>query len=110
MIKEHHLLPCNLKKLHLLDKNFSTLIPKVLKWVCIDFHQLQEPQYNYEQQEHIKTPQVEMATAAMIHFGLNPSKFAHFLGGEYNGYSHNIQRTLSAIKDHISPEDFAHMK
>jgi hypothetical protein len=32
------------------------------------------------------------------------------LGGEYTGYSHNVHRTLSAIKDHISPEDLTHMK
>jgi hypothetical protein len=43
VIKEHHLLPCNLKKLGLLDKTFSTMIPKVLKWVCIHFHLLLEP-------------------------------------------------------------------
>jgi hypothetical protein len=43
VIKEHHLLTCDLKKLRLLDKNFSTMIPEVLKWVCINFHPLREP-------------------------------------------------------------------
>jgi hypothetical protein len=43
VIKEHHLLPCNLKTIHLLNKTFSIMIPKVLKWVHIDFHPLQEP-------------------------------------------------------------------
>ncbi len=28
VVKEYHLLPCYLKKLHLLDKIFSTMIPK----------------------------------------------------------------------------------
>jgi hypothetical protein len=51
-----------------------------------------------------------MTSAAMIHFGMDPSKFVRFLGGEYTGYSCNTHRTLSAVKDHISPEDLAHMK
>ena len=110
VIKEHHLPPCDLKKLRQLDKNFSTMITKVLKWVCIDFNSLQEPQYNYKQQEHINTSRVEMASAVIIHFGLDPCKFVRFQGGKYTGYSCNIQRTLSVVKDYISPEDLAQMK
>jgi hypothetical protein len=110
VIKEHYLLSCSLNKLHLLDKTFSAMIPKVLKWVRIDFHPLQEPWYNCKQQDCIDTSQVEIVNEAMIHFGLDPGKFVCFLGGEYSGYSHNVQRTLSVVKDHISPEDLAHMK
>jgi hypothetical protein len=51
-----------------------------------------------------------MASAAMIYFGINPGKFVCFLGGEYTGYTRNVHRTLSAVKDHISPEALAHMK
>jgi hypothetical protein len=51
-----------------------------------------------------------MTSAGMIHFELDPNKCVHFLGGEYTGYSRNVQRTLSTVKDHISPEDLAHTK
>jgi hypothetical protein len=51
-----------------------------------------------------------MASMAMILFGLDRGKFVCFLGGEYTGYTCNIHRTLSAVKDHISPEDLTHMK
>ncbi len=51
-----------------------------------------------------------MVNAAMIHFGLDPGKFVHFLRGEYTGYPHVAQMTLSADKDHISPDNLAHMK
>jgi hypothetical protein len=51
-----------------------------------------------------------MASAAMIHFGLDPGKLVRFLGGEYTGYTRNVHGTMSAEKDHISPEDLAHMK
>jgi hypothetical protein len=46
----------------------------------------------------------------MIHFGLDPGKFVHFLGGEYTGYTCNVHRTLSAVKDYSSPEDLNPMK
>jgi hypothetical protein len=51
-----------------------------------------------------------MASAAMIHYGLDPGKFVCFLGREYTGYTCNVHRTLSAAKDHISPEDITQMK
>ncbi len=86
------------------------MIPKVLRWLQTNFSPLLEPHHNYEQQEHIDTSWVKMASAAMIHFGLDPGKFVCFLGGKYTGYTRDIHRTMSAVKDHISPEDLAHMK
>jgi hypothetical protein len=46
----------------------------------------------------------------MIHYGLDPSKLIHYLGGEYTGYFQDIQKTLQVVKDHVSPEDLAHME
>ncbi len=86
------------------------MIPKVSRWLQINFSPLLEPRYNYEQQEHIDTSRVKMASAAMIHFGIDPGKFVCFLGGEYTRYTRNVHQTLSAVKDYISPEDLAYMK
>jgi hypothetical protein len=86
------------------------MIPKVLGWLRINFSPLLEPCYNYKQQEHIDTSRVEMVSVAMIHFKLDPGKLIPFLGGEYTGYTHDVHMTLSAVKDHISPEDLTHMK
>ncbi len=110
VVKEHHLSSHDLKNLCLINKSFLTMIPKVSRWLQIDFSPLLKPRYNYEQQEHINTSQVEMASTAMIHFRLDPFKFVCFLGGEYTGYTRDVHRTLSAVKDHISPEDLTHMK
>ncbi len=110
VIKEHHLCSHDLKNLRLIKISFSTMIPKVSIWLQIDFSPLLEPHYNYKQQEHIDTFWVKMASMAMIHFGLDPGKFVCFLGGEYTRCTLNVHRTLSAVKDHISPEDLAHMK
>jgi hypothetical protein len=41
----------------------------------VDFSLLCEPWHNYEQQERINPHRIEMASAAMVHFGLDPGKF-----------------------------------
>jgi hypothetical protein len=91
-------------------KSYSTMIPKVSRWLQFSFSPLLEPHNNNEQQEHINTSWGKMASVAMIHFGLDPGKFICFLEGEYTRYTCNVHQTLSAVKDHISPEDLAHMK
>ena len=58
VIKEHCLTPTELKTIHLFDKSISIMVPKVSRWLKIDFYPLREPRYNYEQQECINTRQV----------------------------------------------------
>jgi hypothetical protein len=61
------------------------IVPKTCHWLCLDFTPLQEPRCGYEDQGAIDSHQVEMASAAMIHFGLDPGKFVGWLSGEYTG-------------------------
>jgi hypothetical protein len=82
VVKEHHLSSWDLKNLWLINTSFSTMIPKVLRWLQTNFSPLLEPCYYYKQQEHIDTSRVKMASTTMIHFGLDPGKFVCFLGGE----------------------------
>ena len=51
-----------------------------------------------------------MASAAMIHFGLDPGKLVRWLGGKYTGARRDVNRTLTAVRDHVSADDFDHMK
>jgi hypothetical protein len=53
---------------------------------------------------------MEMASAAMIHFGLDPGKVIRFLSGEYTGQYRNVCCTLDAIRDHVTSEDYGHIK
>jgi hypothetical protein len=69
----------------LVNKDFANIVPKVLRWLQVDFTPLQDPCLGYEQQDHIDPYCVEMASAAMIHFGLDPGKFVRFLSGKYTG-------------------------
>ena len=51
-----------------------------------------------------------MASTAMIHFELDPGKLVRWLGGKYIGERREVTRTLAAVKDQVSTNDFNHMK
>ncbi len=100
----------DIANLRLVNKDFSRMIPKTIRWLKIDFTALRWPRYDYEQQTTICTHRVEMASAALIHFGLDPGKLVRWLGGEYIGERREVQRTLAAVKDHIEIADYLHMQ
>jgi hypothetical protein len=56
----------------MVNKDFANIVPKILCWLQVDFTPLQNPRLGYEQQNHISPYHMEMASAAMIHFGLDP--------------------------------------
>jgi len=87
-------------------KDFASLVPKITRWLTVDFSLLHEPRYNYEQQERIDLQRqcVEMASAAMVHFGLEPGKFVQWMGGKYTGYHHDVKKTLIAVHPHVTVE------
>ena len=98
---------CNLC---LVCKDFASLVPKITRWLKVDFTPLREPRYNYEQQERIDPHRVEMASAAMVHFGLDPGKFVRWMGGEYTGYYRDVKATLLAVHPYITAEDYNHIE
>jgi len=91
-------------------KLLSSAIPKVLYWSTLDYSSLCEPRLDYNNQTTIDQKRVDMANAAMVHFGLDPGKFVRWMGGEYTGKSRDVSRVLSSVKDHVSPDDLAHIK
>ena len=95
----------DLRNLSRINHDFSKMIPNTIRWLQLDFSPLREPRYNYKSQAKISSGQVKMASAAMIHFGLDPGKLVRWLGGEYTGGHRDVIRTLTAVKDHISSDD-----
>ena len=91
-------------------KEFASLVPKIARWLTVDFSPLRKPRYNYEQQEQINPHCVEMASAAMVHFGLDPGKFVRWMGGEYTGHHRDVEKTLVAVRPHITVEDYNHIE
>jgi hypothetical protein len=48
--------------------------------------------------------------AAMIHFGLDPGQFVHFLSGKYTGQYWDVCHTLDAVQDRVTLDDYNHIK
>jgi hypothetical protein len=87
----------DISNLCLVNKDLVNIILKVLCWLQVDFTPLQDPHLGYEQQDHINPYPVEMASATMIHFVLDPGKFVCFLSSEYIGQYWDVRCTLNAI-------------
>jgi hypothetical protein len=64
-----------LLNIRLLNTDFAKMIPKLQRWLQIDFFLLHEPRLNYKSQMQIEPHRVCMANAAMAHFGLDPGRF-----------------------------------
>ena len=92
------------------NKDFSTFIPKVIRWMSVDFTPLKQPRLEYESQEVIDPHRVEMANALMVHCGLDPGKAVRYLGNEYTGENRDVQTILTRIRDHVSVEDYNHIR
>ncbi len=100
----------DLSNLFWVNKDFANIALKVLCWLRVDFTPLRVPCLRYEQQDHINPYHVEMASAAMIHFGLDPGKFVCFLLGKYTGQHRDVHCTLDAVQDHVTSDDYNHIK
>jgi len=100
----------DLANLHLVCRDFANIVPKVIRWLRVDFSTLRDPRLGYKQQDHIDPHRVEMASAAMVHFGLDPGKFVRYLSGKYTGQYWNVQLTLDAVCDHVTSDDYNHIK
>ena len=97
-------------RLSMTCKFLKSTIPKVLYWSTLDFSSLREPRLDYNNQTTIDQKRVDMANAAMVHFGLDPGKFVRWMKGEFTGEHRDVARVLSSVKDHVSPDDLAHLK
>ncbi len=51
-----------------------------------------------------------MASAAMVHFGLDPGKCVQWMGGEYTGYHRDVKKTLIAVRPYVTDKDYNHME
>jgi hypothetical protein len=100
----------DISNLCLVNKDFVNIVPKVLRWLRVNFTPLQDPRLGYEQQDHIDPYRVEMASAAMIHFGLDPGKAIRFLLGKYTSQYCDVRCTQDAIRDHVTSDNYGHIK
>jgi hypothetical protein len=96
--------------IQLMSKDFAKMVTKVFCWLRVDFAPICWPQLGYKEQTHIDPHRIKMASVAMVYFGFDPGKFVRFLAGKYTGHHQDIWRTLNTVQDHVTPEDYEHIK
>lgn len=100
----------DIKSLASLNSLYQQMISDVIRLDGYNFHELKAHCIGYENQTSISQHRVDMATAAMIHYGLHPGMLVRFLGGEFVGQSRNVRRILDEITPHVSAVDVEHVK
>lgn len=93
-----------------INRDFSTMIPKVVRWLSVDFSSLRAPRIDYESQTEISHHRVDMASAAMVFFGLDPGRFVRWMAGEFMGDGRDVDKILATIKPHIPIDDYNQVK
>ena len=86
------------------------MIPDIIRLRNLDFSELTQPRFNYEEQVEISSQRVDMATAAMIQFGMNPGLLVRYMSGEYTGENRDIDQLERNIGQYIDPEDMQHIR
>jgi hypothetical protein len=99
-----------LLSIRLINTDFAKMIPKLKRWLQIDFSTLRKPRLNYESHTQIDPHRVCMANTAMAHFGLDPGRFVRWMGDEYTGQHRDAYLTLAAVKGHVSTNNYKQMK
>ncbi|KAL7524758.1 hypothetical protein ACHAXR_000705, partial [Thalassiosira sp. AJA248-18] len=85
------------------------MVSEILRLRHLDFTPLLHPRLNYQDQTKISNNRVDMATAAMIHYDMNPGMVVRFMSGEYTGETRDVQAIVKEIEQHVDPSDLAHI-
>ena len=96
-----------IKRLACVSKSYNAMINDVLAFADgkKDFTPLLYPRLDYESQTNIQQDRVEMTTALLVHYNMDPGLAVRFLGGEYTGEDRDIEGTCSAIAPYVKTED-----
>jgi hypothetical protein len=86
------------------------MVPKVLHWLRVDFTPICQLWLGYKEQTCIDPHHMEMASAAMVYFGLDPRELVRYLARKYTGQHQDVWHTLDAVQDHVALEDYEHIK
>ena len=100
----------DIRRITCVNKLFARMIPDVIRLRSLNFNDLVLPRYGYASQTEISQHRVDMATAAMIHFNMDPGFLVRFMSGEYTGEARDFTRVEQAIGQYIDPSDLAHIK
>ncbi len=100
----------NLESLRSLNKHYCAMIDDIQRLQFVDFLPLKMSRLDYAEQMSISSERVDLATACVIHYGLNVGMVIRYLKGEYIGESQGADAILSEVSPHINRKDCKHIK
>jgi hypothetical protein len=100
-----YLSPNIIKSISVANRLFNEVTSNVQALQDLDFSLLLQPHTNYANQQAIHQQRLDMATAAIIHYGLHPRMLIRYLKGEYVGEARDVAAILKEVSPHITEED-----
>ena len=100
----------DIRRLTCVNKLFRKMIPDIIRLRDLEFSDLTAPRYDYSSQTEISQQRVDMATAAMIQFGMDPGMLVRYMSGEYTGATRNVEQVERDIGQYIEQDDMDHIK
>ncbi len=100
----------DLDNLKQVNASYSSMILDVKHLRHLNFSLLMKPRLNYSTQECISQDSVNLATACLIHYGLNPGMMTGYLKGEYVGKSRDVQKIINKVTPFVCETDIVHIK
>jgi hypothetical protein len=100
----------NLESLRSLNKHYRAMIDDVQRLQFVDFLPLKMPRLDYAEQTSISSKRVDLATACVIHYGLDLGMVIRYLKGKYVGESQDADAVLLEVSPHINSKDCEHIK
>ena len=97
-------------KLACLNKLWHKMVSEVLRLKDMDFTPLLDPRLDYETQTEISQHRVDMATAGMIKYEMNPGMFGRCISGLYTGEERDVDATCYELVGHVETEDLNHIR
>ena len=107
---EGFLSPDDIKSLSAVNHLFNEVTHDIQTLRNLDFSPLLQPCIDYANQQAIQQHRVDMATAAMIHYGLHPGMLIRYLKGEYVGEARDVTAILTQVSPHITKDDSNHIR
>ncbi len=89
-----YLMDDDLKMLPCLNKKYCKMVNNVLQLRFANFFSLKNPRFNYVEQTLISIARVNLTTAWVIHYRLNPGVVIHYLKSKYIGESQDFKKSF----------------
>jgi hypothetical protein len=108
--QESYLSPNDVENLSSINSLYREMVHDIMRLKGMDFLKLREPRIGYAKQEKIQQSRVDMATAAMIHYSLQPGMLIQYVKGKYVGENRDVLQVLNDVSPYVDDVDAKHIE